>query len=68
VAVAELDHAVLGVVAFSPHISTRHRTAAGLLALVVLNGQTPGGTRRCRFDVHLTPLGLPLLVLVGYWL
>jgi hypothetical protein len=45
----------------------RHRTAAGLLALVVLLANA-WWYETVSFDVHLTPLGLPLLVLVGYWL
>jgi uncharacterized membrane protein len=45
----------------------RHRTAAGLLALVVLMANA-WWYEAVSFDVHLTPLGLPLLVAVGYWL
>jgi Predicted membrane protein (DUF2079) len=45
----------------------RHRTAAGFLALVVLMANA-WWYETVSFDVHLTPLGLPLLVLVGYWL
>jgi uncharacterized membrane protein len=45
----------------------RHRTVAGLLALVVLMANA-WWYETVSFDVHLTPLGLPLLVLVGYWL
>ena len=44
----------------------RHRTAAGLLALVVLMANA-WWYETVSFDVHLTPLGLPLLVAVGYW-
>jgi uncharacterized membrane protein len=43
----------------------RHRTAAALLALVVLMANA-WWYEAVSFDVHLTPLGLPLLVLVGY--
>jgi uncharacterized membrane protein len=45
----------------------RHRTAAGLLALVVLMANA-WWYETVSFDVHLTPLGLPVLVGVGYWL
>jgi uncharacterized membrane protein len=45
----------------------RHRTTAGLLALVVLLANA-WWYETVSFDVHLTPLGLPLLVLVGYFL
>jgi hypothetical protein len=50
----------------SSHLD-RHRTAAGLLALLVLMANA-WWYEAVSFDVHLTPLGLPLLVLVGYWL
>jgi len=43
----------------------RHRTTAGLLALLVLLSNA-WWYETVSFDVHLTPLGLPLLVLVGY--
>lgn len=43
----------------------RHRTTAALLALVVLMANA-WWYETVSFDVHLTPLGLPLLVLVGY--
>jgi len=43
----------------------RHRTVAGLLALVVLMANV-WWYETVSFDVHMTPLGLPLLVLVGY--
>ncbi len=43
----------------------RHRTLAGLLALVVLMANV-WWYETVSFDVHMTPLGLPLLVLVGY--
>jgi uncharacterized membrane protein len=43
----------------------RHRTVAGLLAVVVLMANA-WWYETVSFDVHLTPLGLPLLVLVGY--
>ncbi len=43
----------------------RHRTVAGLLALVVLMANA-WWYETVSFDVHLTPLGLPFLVLVGY--
>jgi len=43
----------------------RHRTSAGLLALVVLMANA-WWYETVSFDVHLTPLGLPLLVAVGY--
>ncbi|HXQ62302.1 MAG TPA: DUF2079 domain-containing protein [Acidimicrobiales bacterium] len=45
----------------------RHRTVAGLLALLVLMANA-WWYETVSFDIHLTPLGLPLLVLVGYWL
>ena len=45
----------------------RHRTAAGVLALVVLVANA-WWYETVSFDVHLTPLGLPMLVLTGYWL
>jgi uncharacterized membrane protein len=45
----------------------RHRTAAGLLALLVLMTNA-WWYETVSFDVHLTPLGLPLLVAVGYLL
>jgi len=43
----------------------RHRTAAGLLALTVLVANA-WWYETVSFDIHLTPLGLPLLVAVGY--
>ena len=43
----------------------RHRTVAGLLAVVVLMANA-WWYETVSFDVHMTPLGLPLLVLVGY--
>ena len=45
----------------------RHRTAAGLLAVIVLMANA-WWYETVSFDVHMTPLGLPLLVLVGYYL
>jgi hypothetical protein len=45
----------------------RHRTAAGLLALVVLMANA-WWYETVSFDIHLTPLGLPLLLAVGYFL
>jgi hypothetical protein len=43
----------------------RHQTVAGLLALLVLMANA-WWYETVSFDVHMTPLGLPLLVLVGY--
>jgi len=43
----------------------RYRTVAGLLALVVLMANA-WWYETVSYDVHLTPLALPLLVLVGY--
>jgi uncharacterized membrane protein len=45
----------------------RHRTIAGLLALVVLMANV-WWYETVSFDIHLTPLGLPLLLAVGYFL
>jgi uncharacterized membrane protein len=45
----------------------RHQTLAGFLAVVVLMANA-WWYETVSFDVHMTPLGLPLLVLVGYYL
>src|SRR5580692_6961037 len=45
----------------------RHRTAAGLLVLLVLLSNA-WWYETVSYDIHLTPLGLPFLVLVGYFL